>query len=422
MANADRYEAWNRFYRLGDFAPQPKRKPKPKPPGLFAPPSPPDTRRYIDMLKPPKPRSEAEWDTLLDARTKPMTDSLEEWKRTALGASQGHFERGRLANESLSAVFMREITGGLQGEEAIAYAKANFGSSHFPAQIAALGVGQLNKLTAEWDERDWQISGQYLEKMQEIPQIRETLRAQINQEETDDYTRRFNQATLIMDELWRGYDKKQEAYNDNLDHKRADRAQAIARGQLLLSRAESARDFALAMTDITGYVYKPNPKDPSNPTKTNVVAPGSKAAAEANRVASDVADRAADAGADAADAAADAAKGRRDAVKAREDDFAQTRSYIFRDVKDMVVVPSKDELSAEQKLAVLNGTPIEQFARKPDYAEARQSLWDQHGESLMRYSSARGRSTLRKRINAMIDKALASIGVFPPAVVERMGD
>jgi hypothetical protein len=61
----------------------------------------------------------------------------------------------------------------------------------------------LKDLTADWDEREWAISGEYLAAMQKIPQIRDELRAQIESQDNDDYTRKFQYTTLLLDETYR---------------------------------------------------------------------------------------------------------------------------------------------------------------------------------------------------------------------------
>jgi hypothetical protein len=66
-----------------------------------------------------------------------------------------------------------------------------------------MATQQLRGLTADWDEREWEISGEYLKAMQQVPGIREELRASIEKDDVDDYTRKFQYATLLLDETYR---------------------------------------------------------------------------------------------------------------------------------------------------------------------------------------------------------------------------
>lgn len=430
MSLIDRYRAYNQAYRLGEFAPQPKRKP---PAGPVGPPKPPSTSFWMNEIRGlslPK-RSEEEWDALLAARTKPFQEGLDRWYATAMGGSEAKFEAGKQANENLAAVFMREITGGRQGEEALRYVKEQFGSTNLPGQLAALGVQQLGRLTRDWDERDWQLSSAYLEKMAEIPALRERIREQVEAKDLSEYERRFLKATTIMGELWNAYKAKADSYFEMRNQGRQDKSLKVTQGQLQLETAKTAQDYAIAMTNITGFVYKPNRKNPSEPIRTSEPAPGSTAGQEAAQTARTVigeeganararAEADAEAAEDAAREAEERAETRRKAVSSKEDAFASARNEIYEEVSRLSRVPRLEDLSVDQQYEVkYGGKKLEDFATKPSYEKAYNLLWGQYGESLLRYSSQRGRANLTKRVKAMIDKALASVGIVPPKKPEK---
>jgi hypothetical protein len=189
----------NRFYGLGRSAPKPPPpKPRPKPAG-----SSPLQDLINQLSRGPVERSDAEWASLLDPRVKPFTDAIDASTLNQRARSEYQFERSALANKDMGAAFLGVLTGGKPGAEGEAYSKQEFGGSYLGGQAMEIAAQNLRALTSEWDDREWEISGEYLKAMQQVPAIREELRASIEKDDLDDYERKFKVGTLLLDETYR---------------------------------------------------------------------------------------------------------------------------------------------------------------------------------------------------------------------------
>jgi hypothetical protein len=199
MALVDRYSAWNKAYKLGKFAPQPAQKPRP----AAGRPMSPMEKLMAELAAGPRERSEQEWASELDPRVKPFTDAIDASTLNARARSEFQYENASRANKDMGSAFLGILTGGKTGAEAEAYSKSEFGGSYLGGQAMEMAAQNLRVLTSDWDEREWAISGDYLKAMQEIPGIREELRASIEKDDLDDYTRKFQYTTLLLDETYR---------------------------------------------------------------------------------------------------------------------------------------------------------------------------------------------------------------------------
>jgi IS5 family transposase len=194
-----RYQAWNDYYGIGS-----KPKPKPKPAAKPAVKAVSPLQKLLNELSQgPIQRSDAQWASVLDPRVKPFTDAIDAATLNNRARSEFQFENAARANKDQGAAFLGILTGGKTGAEAEAYSKENFGGSYLGGQAMEIAAQTLRGLTADWDEREWAISGDYLKAMQEIPGIREELRASIEKDDVDDYTRKFQYTTLLLDETYR---------------------------------------------------------------------------------------------------------------------------------------------------------------------------------------------------------------------------
>lgn len=191
--------ALNKKYRLGQFAPQPSNRTVNRTVAGRKP-----FRSILDELAAgPVERSETEWSELLAPRVKPFTDAIDAATLNNRARSEYQFERSAAANQGLSSAFLGVLTGGKSGAEAEAYSKENFGGSYLGAQAMEAAAQNLRVLTNDWDDREWEISGEYLKAMQQVPAIREELRASIEKDDMDEYERQFKYATLLLDETYR---------------------------------------------------------------------------------------------------------------------------------------------------------------------------------------------------------------------------
>jgi hypothetical protein len=251
--SSQRYEDWNRYYGLGKY----KKKPAPKPVAIpkYGPPQAPNVST-IEALFPSYPdRSDAEWNSLLDARVKPFVDSVEKSTLLNRGQSEFQFERSAAANEGLSKAFLQILTGGQTGDEASRFAKENFGGSYLPAQAMSIAADRLRELTNDWDERDWEISSAYLEQMAKVPGLREQLRADIQTEEGNEYERKFKYATLLLDEAWNVYEANAKAFSEEENRRIAKKAIAREQGLQGYDNRKDAVAEASKLADDTGYVW-----------------------------------------------------------------------------------------------------------------------------------------------------------------------
>jgi hypothetical protein len=222
-----RYEAWNNYYGIGS---QPKPKPKP---AVAARPVSPLQKLLNELSSGPVQRTDQQWSEMLDPRVKPFTDAIDASTLNARARSEFQFENAARANKDQGSAFLSILTGGKTGAEAEAYSKENFGGSYLGGQAMEMATQQLRGLTADWDEREWEISGEYLKAMQQVPGIREELRASIEKDDVDDYTRKFQYATLLLDETYRqsqlAEEKRQFGVTDAFEkQKYADQKKAAA--------------------------------------------------------------------------------------------------------------------------------------------------------------------------------------------------
>jgi hypothetical protein len=229
MALVDRYSGWNKAYKLGKYAPQPAQKPR-SPAGR---PMSPMEKLMAELAAGPRERSEQEWASELDPRVKPFTDAIDASTLNARARSEFQFENASRANKDMGSAFLGILTGGKTGAEAEAYSKSEFGGSYLGGQAMEMATQNLRGLTADWDEREWEISGEYLKAMQQVPGIREELRASIEKDDVDDYTRKFQYATLLLDETYRqsqlAEEKRQFGVTDAFEkQKYADQKKAAA--------------------------------------------------------------------------------------------------------------------------------------------------------------------------------------------------
>jgi hypothetical protein len=199
LSLVDRYSAYNKAYKLGKFAPQPAQKPR----GAAGRPLSPMEKLMAELAAGPRERSETEWADELNPRVKPFTDAIDASTLNARARSEFQFENASRANKDMGSAFLGILTGGKTGAEAEAYSKSEFGGSYLGGQAMEMAAQNLRVLTSDWDEREWAISGDYLKAMQEIPGIREELRASIEKDDVDDYTRKFQYTTLLLDETYR---------------------------------------------------------------------------------------------------------------------------------------------------------------------------------------------------------------------------
>ena len=110
--------------------------------------------------------------------------------------------------------------------------------------------------------------------------------------------------------------------------------------------------------------------------------------------------------------AQDAATGaRRSAVKEREDAFATARDDLFNDAAALVTTEKKSDPNRPWL------PPVEQKVL-PDYATAKKNLFNKY-KSLLRYGNRSGQAALKRRLNQIIDEALAAAGITPPKRTSR---
>lgn len=104
-------------------------------------------------------------------------------------------------------------------------------------------------------------------------------------------------------------------------------------------------------------------------------------------------------------------------IKAREDAFASARQNIFSQAAHLpkAAPMTKDDIKAWIK-SHPGADPRQMPATKPgtSYTKAKTALFNQY-KDLLRYATASGRPALKRRLNQMIDEALAAAGIHPPA-------
>lgn len=206
-------------------------------------PIPPDFRALLEQLLSAEPaeRTEQEWNTTLAPRLQPFIDSASRARDFQRGRSESLFETQAEANKGLSAAMLGIATGGKTGAEAEQFAREQFGGSQLPAQIAYMADQRLRELTHDFGERDWEITGAFVERMDKIPGLREQMRADIEDEETSDYDRRVKTAGLLIDESHRYFAENRAVFES--EQGRAD-AQAVTREQLkIAARASGLRGY-----------------------------------------------------------------------------------------------------------------------------------------------------------------------------------
>lgn len=218
--------------------PRPVPRPAVPPRPGVAPPAPPNFAELLAQLAASAPnRSDDEWKTLLDARTRPFTDAINSSTSQARAFNEYAFETKAAANKGLGEGFLSILTGGKTGDDAMAYAREQWGGSYLPAQAMHLAANELTRLTTDFDSRDWEISGQYLKAMQEVPAIREELRATLEKQDMDEDTRKRTEAVLLMDESWRLWQENRKNFEQDREYEQSER-------KIKREQGESAREFA----------------------------------------------------------------------------------------------------------------------------------------------------------------------------------
>jgi hypothetical protein len=164
---------------------------------------------------------------------KPFTDSIDAATLNNRARSEFQYENAARANTDMSSAFLGILTGGKTGADAEQYGREQWGGAYLGGQAMEMAAQNLRVLTSDWDEREWAISGDYLKAMQEVPGIREELRASIEKDDVDDYTRKFQYTTLLLDETYRqsqlAEEKRQFGVTDSFEkQKYADQKKAAA--------------------------------------------------------------------------------------------------------------------------------------------------------------------------------------------------
>jgi hypothetical protein len=170
-----------------------------------------------ELSQGPIQRTDEQWSALLDPRVKPFTDSIGAATLNNRARSEFQYENASRANKDMSSAFLGVLTGGKTGAEAETYSRETWGGSYLGGQAMEMAAQQLRGLTADWDEREWEISGEYLKAMQQVPAIREELRASIEKDDLDDYERKFKVGTLLLDETYRQAQLAEEKRQFNTD-------------------------------------------------------------------------------------------------------------------------------------------------------------------------------------------------------------
>lgn len=170
----------------------------------------------------------------------------------------------------------------------------------------------------------------------------------------------------------------------------------IQRGYLRLQTAKSLQDQAAGLTDVTGTLH---------------VVRGGKVVDTGQPVTGTSAYRnSTNPSTTAGKAKANHAK----IVAAMNDDVAKATSDIAKTAVKFVH-RAKNPAYDERRARILGDaykTPPT-LVTKEAYGKARQQLWNQYGQPLMRYASGAGRAKLRARIFKIIDQALATQGITP---------
>lgn len=226
---------WRANQRTASYAPRPPVRTT-TPAARSGAPAPPNFQAFLEELASSMPtRTEDEWNTLLAARTQPFINAIDQSTNQARAMNEYRLETKAGVNQGLSEGFLKMLTGGKTGAEAEQFAKEQFGGSYLPAQAMSMAADQLRQLTADFDDGDWKITGQYMEAMQQIPAIREELRAKVEQGDQDEYAQRIQTASLLLDETWRAYGADRAAYEYGTN--RADELK-LKKEQMDLARGE----------------------------------------------------------------------------------------------------------------------------------------------------------------------------------------
>lgn len=123
---------------------------------------------------------------------------------------------------------------------------------------------------------------------------------------------------------------------------------------------------------------------------------------------------------DAAKKAADAKASRQKAIQDREAAFDAARQDIFKQAHGLVQPMTIDDKVAWVAAHASEG---KSFADAPntkpvDYAAAKKALFNQY-KDLLRYATASGKAALKRRLNQMIDEALAAAGIHPTTAPKK---
>lgn len=109
------------------------------------------------------------------------------------------------------------------------------------------------------------------------------------------------------------------------------------------------------------------------------------------------------------------------ALKAREDAFASARTAAFAEAKSFVHRKEPTQAAVQAAARAGKRRPPATITRTP-YATAHAALYEKHAPKLLRYAAGEsGRKQLKKRIDAMLKEALASVRITDgaPAVKRR---
>lgn len=239
-------------------------RPSVRPGGGLTPPRPPDAAAFLATLAAGVPtRTDDEWDALLGPRLQPYIDAINSSTNTARAMNEYRFETKSAANQGLGEAFLKLLTGGQTGDEAAAYAKQNFGGSYLPAQAMQIAADELRRLTSDFDDDDWEVTGQYMQAMNQIPGIRDELRAKVEASDRDDYATRVQTASLLLDESWRLYNANRDSFKFDVNAQETTRVHdaqlAQARKALGITGYEKRGDAvseARTLSDDTGNVWQ----------------------------------------------------------------------------------------------------------------------------------------------------------------------
>ena len=120
---------------------------------------------------------------------------------------------------------------------------------------------------------------------------------------------------------------------------------------------------------------------------------------------------------DAAKIAAGRKADRAKAVQARERAFESARQSMFDDVRR-----AAKPMTAKEKMAYAISHGITDLSKVPNttanYAQLKKAIFNQY-KGLLNYATRAGKAALKRRLNQMIDEALAAAGIHKPVAPTR---